>query len=226
MYWALALLSLSLAAAPATTPAKPVATKTKAPVKAAAPASNKASTSKVPASKVPANKAGANKAAANTTAARPVAKVPLKPLPARGSAPAMAHSNTPPAAATGRGRMQPQAPYSRYQNTARTRRQVATSRTPARRPVYHPVQAQPTQDRYKEIQTSLVQKGYLGGEPSGTWDADSVAAMKRFQKDQNLDADGKLSALSLIALGLGPKRTLTASSGPPATTTIPVTPKP
>lgn len=226
MYWALALLSLSLAAAPATTPAKPVATKTKAPVKSSAPASNKASTSKLPASKVTANKAGANKASVNTAAGRSVAKVPLKPLPVRGSAPAMAHSNTPPAA-TGRGRMQPQAPYSRYQNTARTRRQVATSRTPARpRPVYHPVQAQPSQDRYKEIQTSLVQKGYLGGEPSGTWDADSVAAMKRFQKDQNLDADGKLSALSLIALGLGPKRTLTASSGPPASTTIPVTPKP
>jgi peptidoglycan hydrolase-like protein with peptidoglycan-binding domain len=86
---------------------------------------------------------------------------------------------------------------------------------------------QPTPERYKEIQTSLVQKGYLAGEPSGTWDADSIAAMKRFQKDQNLEADGKLSALSLIALGLGPKRTLTASSAAaPTPSSIPVTPKP
>ena len=29
--------------------------------------------------------------------------------------------------------------------------------------------------------------------------------MKRFQKDQNLDADGKLSSLSLIALGTRPE---------------------
>jgi hypothetical protein len=33
-----------------------------------------------------------------------------------------------------------------------------------------------------------------------------VGALKRFQEDQNIAADGKLGALSLIALGLGPKR--------------------
>ena len=40
----------------------------------------------------------------------------------------------------------------------------------------------------------------------GVWGADSIDALKRFQKDQNLDGDGKLGALSLIGLGLGPKR--------------------
>ncbi len=31
-------------------------------------------------------------------------------------------------------------------------------------------------------------------------------ALKRFQHDQNLVEDGKIGSLSLIALGLGPKR--------------------
>ena len=37
--------------------------------------------------------------------------------------------------------------------------------------------------------------------------------LRRFQVDQNLTADGKIGSLSLIALGLGPKR-LTAQSNP------------
>jgi len=40
----------------------------------------------------------------------------------------------------------------------------------------------------------------------GNWGPESVDALKRFQKDQNLDSDGKIGALSLMALGLGPKR--------------------
>ena len=40
---------------------------------------------------------------------------------------------------------------------------------------------------------------------NGAWGADSVAALKKFQQDQNLAVDGKLGALSLIALGLGPE---------------------
>ena len=31
-------------------------------------------------------------------------------------------------------------------------------------------------------------------------------ALKRFQSSQNIDATGKINSLSLIALGLGPKR--------------------
>ena len=69
----------------------------------------------------------------------------------------------------------------------------------------------PTPERYKEIQQALVEKGYLQGEPNGEWSTDSVGALKRFQADQNLTPDGKISSLSLIALGLGPRR-LTADS--------------
>ena len=69
-----------------------------------------------------------------------------------------------------------------------------------------PVQQQPSTDRYKEIQQALADKGYFQGTADGTWSGDSVDALKRFQKDQNLDPDGKIGALSLMALGLGPKR--------------------
>ena len=195
MFWALALLSLSLAAAgPSAT--QPVAVRGKA-----APA----------------------KAATKTVAKAPAARVP----PKAGARPAAIAKATPSTAARGRVQ-QPQ--YSRY---SKTRRQVATGRsaTGRPRPVYNPVQSAPTPERTKEIQSALAHKGYLNSDPSGVWDADSIAAMKRFQKDQNLEADGKFSSLSLIALGLGPKRTLTATSAnPPAAgstgTTNPVPPKP
>ena len=49
-------------------------------------------------------------------------------------------------------------------------------------------------------------KGYFTGEPDGTWGSASIDALKRFQHDQNLVEDGKIGSLSLIALGLGPKR--------------------
>jgi len=46
----------------------------------------------------------------------------------------------------------------------------------------------------------------------GTWGPESVEALKRFQREQNLTEDGKIGSLSLIALGLGPKRTTTDST--------------
>lgn len=67
-------------------------------------------------------------------------------------------------------------------------------------------QREPDPERYKEIQQSLADKGYFAGPVNGTWGSDSVAALKRFQRDQNIDDDGKLGSLSLIALGLGPRR--------------------
>src|SRR5262249_9097648 len=74
-------------------------------------------------------------------------------------------------------------------------------------------QQAPTPDRYREIQHALADKGYFKGDVDGKWGADSVDALKRFQSEQNLDPDGKIGSLSLIALGLGPKR-LSAQSAP------------
>jgi peptidoglycan hydrolase-like protein with peptidoglycan-binding domain len=93
----------------------------------------------------------------------------------------------------------------RYAKRARIRR--TTSSQPG-----------PTPERYKEIQQALADKGYYKGEVNGQWAAESTNALSRFQADQNLKVDGKLGSLSLIALGLGPKRTanLQAKPGPPA----------
>ncbi len=68
----------------------------------------------------------------------------------------------------------------------------------------------PTPDRYREIQQALADKGYLAGAVNGQWGEDSTEALKRFQKEQNLAVTGKLDSVSLIALGLGPKRNLSA----------------
>src|SRR5207248_10884379 len=69
-----------------------------------------------------------------------------------------------------------------------------------------PRQLAPTKDRYQQIQQALASKGYDSGEPNGAWGPESVEALKRFQSDQNLTPDGKLGSVTLIALGLGPKR--------------------
>ncbi len=82
-----------------------------------------------------------------------------------------------------------------------------------------PRQSAPSPERYREIQQALAERGYYDGSVDGVWNNSSVEALRRFQIDQNLDPDGKLGALSLIALGLGPKRTpLQMTSAPGAAT--------
>ena len=66
-------------------------------------------------------------------------------------------------------------------------------------------------------------KGYLKEEPSGVWDADSVAAMQHFQNDQKQTPTGKITAASLIGLGLGAK-SAGAPEAPPLAGTPPATP--
>lgn len=79
-------------------------------------------------------------------------------------------------------------------------------------------QLAPTPDRYKEIQSALANKGYLNQPANGVWDSQSAEALRHFQQDQNLEPTGKLNSLSLIALGLGAKRT-TVPYPPPAVMT-------
>ena len=78
-------------------------------------------------------------------------------------------------------------------------------------------QTAPTPDRYRDIQQALAAKGYLPAEQvTGRWNDESADAMKRFQADQKLDANGKINSRSLIALGLGPKHEAEAEVKPPA----------
>ena len=68
-------------------------------------------------------------------------------------------------------------------------------------------QTAPTPERYRQIQEALAAKGYLAPESvAGVWNQTSIDALKRFQADQKIDSTGKINSLSLIALGLGPKR--------------------
>ena len=72
-------------------------------------------------------------------------------------------------------------------------------------------QLTPSPERYQEIQTALVAKGYLKPEEAdGKWNQNSMDALKKFQADQNMEASGKINSLSLIALGLGPKHDMPA----------------
>ncbi len=81
-------------------------------------------------------------------------------------------------------------------------------------------QLQPTEQRYKEIQAALLSKGYLHGEPQGTWNQESVEALRRFQQDQKLEPTGKIDSLSLIALGLGPKHETAKAMPQPGGTSV------
>ena len=91
------------------------------------------------------------------------------------------------------------------QTKAAAGKKSTTAKTTAAR-YRRSTQKEPAPERYKEIQQSLADKGYFAGTANGAWGSDSVEALKRFQRDQNIGDDGKLGSLSLIALGLGPKR--------------------
>ena len=93
--------------------------------------------------------------------------------------------------------------------TSHSRARTTSAR--GRKPSGPPRQTQPTAERYMEIQQALAERGFYQGPIDGNWTAACVEALKRFQTDQNLAADGKLGALSLIALGLGPNRQESAS---------------
>jgi peptidoglycan hydrolase-like protein with peptidoglycan-binding domain len=87
-------------------------------------------------------------------------------------------------------------------------------------------QQAPSPDRYKEIQQALASKGFYQGEPTGEWGPDSVDALKRFQTAQSLTPDGRIGSLSLIALGLGPKRLTAKSDSTPPPAVTPPAPAP
>ena len=58
--------------------------------------------------------------------------------------------------------------------------------------------------------------GYFQGPSNGAWGAGSETALANFQRDNGLDPTGKIDAMSLIKLDLGPKydnKTASVSAG-------------
>jgi peptidoglycan hydrolase-like protein with peptidoglycan-binding domain len=78
-----------------------------------------------------------------------------------------------------------------------------------------PGQKTPTVDRVNQIQAALARDGSLQGLPSGKWDDNTVAAMRRFQTAHGLNPTGKLDAPTLQRLGLGSETAGVAAPTPP-----------
>jgi peptidoglycan hydrolase-like protein with peptidoglycan-binding domain len=95
-----------------------------------------------------------------------------------------------------------------------------------------PAQKAPTRDRISEIQSALSRAGYYQGDPNGKWDANTVAAMQKFQSANGIDATGKLDAPTLQRLGLGsdiagvsaPRPVVPGTTEPPAPAAPPAVP--
>jgi hypothetical protein len=59
-------------------------------------------------------------------------------------------------------------------------------------------------ERATSIQEALIREHYMTGEASGTWDATSEAAMRRYQGDHGWQTKEVPDSRALIQLGLGP----------------------
>ena len=57
--------------------------------------------------------------------------------------------------------------------------------------------------RATQIQTALIKAGYMTGTPSGTWDAQTQAAMEKLQSDNGWQTKLIPDSRALIKLGLG-----------------------
>lgn len=81
-------------------------------------------------------------------------------------------------------------------------------------------------ERAAEIQQALIREKYLTGEPTGTWDARTQAALVKYQGDNGWQTKVVPDSRALIKLGLGPNYSTellnsppkTASAGAPSTT--------
>jgi hypothetical protein len=59
-------------------------------------------------------------------------------------------------------------------------------------------------DRTREIQSALIRQHYLQGEPTGSWDSSTKAALAKYQQDNGWQTKVVPDSRALIKLGLGP----------------------
>jgi hypothetical protein len=70
-------------------------------------------------------------------------------------------------------------------------------------------------ERAAEIQQALIREKYLTGEPSGTWDSRTQAALVKYQGDHGWQTKVVPDSRALIKLGLGPNYSAELLNGPP-----------
>jgi hypothetical protein len=85
---------------------------------------------------------------------------------------------------------------SAHHSTRRTSRKSKTARVRGQQKI--------DAHRATSIQQALIREHYLTGEPSGLWDAESEAAMRRYQSDHGWQTKEVPDSRALIKLGLGP----------------------
>ncbi len=74
----------------------------------------------------------------------------------------------------------------------------------AKPPAKHTGQRAIDDSRASEIQTALIRSGYLSGEATGHWDAETEAAMQKYQSDNGWQTKLIPDSRAIIKLGLGP----------------------
>lgn len=83
-------------------------------------------------------------------------------------------------------------------------------------------------ERATQIQQALIKSGYMTGTPSGTWDAQTQAAMEKLQSDNGWQTKLVPDSRAIIKLGLGSGKNTALALGNPASDEVeaPVTPEP
>ncbi len=71
---------------------------------------------------------------------------------------------------------------------------------------------------------ALIKQGYLTGQPTGRWDEQTVAAMKKLQGDNGWQTKITPDSRALIKLGLGPQDDTTPRTTAPAPSAAALTP--
>ena len=72
-------------------------------------------------------------------------------------------------------------------------------------------------ERATQIQEALIREKYLTGEPTGTWDARTQAALVKYQADNGWQSKVVPDSRALIKLGLGPNYSSELLNAPPKT---------